>query len=61
MRGDEVSDQIESDSAPNGAEDVAQHALQPAQEADGVVDLWKVLEQEGDKEHRHHFRCHPSA
>lgn len=56
MGRDEVGNQVEGQPPPNGAEDVAGEVLRPAQEAQGVVDLGEVLDEERDQERRHHPR-----
>jgi hypothetical protein len=53
MSGDEVGHEVERDPPPDGAEDVAGGVLRPAQDADGVVDLGQVLEQERHQQHGH--------
>ena len=48
MRGNEVGDQIESNSPPNGTEDVSRKILHPSQKTYRVINLRQVLEQEHD-------------
>jgi len=69
VSGDEVGHEVEGDPPPDGAKEVAGDVLHPAQDADGVVDLGQVLEQERHQQHGHdggrrpgayhRRRCHP--
>ena len=54
VRGDKISNHIESNPPPNGTKDVARKVLHATQKANGVVDLRKVLEEEDDQEDCHY-------
>lgn len=44
MRSNEVGNEVEGESPPNGAKDVASDPLHSSHEVDGVVHLWEELE-----------------
>ena len=45
MRGNEVGDEVEAKTPPNGAKDVARDLLHSSHQGDAVVDFWEELEQ----------------
>lgn len=52
MGGNEVGDEVEAETPPDGPKDVASNLLHAPHHADAVVHLWQVLEQENRQEDR---------
>lgn len=48
MRNNEVRDQIKRNAPPNSSKNITREILYSTQEADRVIDLWEVLEEEDD-------------
>jgi len=60
MGCNKIGDHVESNPPPNSAKDVARQVLHAAEEANEVVDLGEVLEEEHYQQHCHHSSCFPS-
>lgn len=48
MRGNEIGNEIEAETPPNGAKDVPCDFLHFSHQINTVVDLWEELEQENE-------------